>query len=170
MGDRAGPLGGKQRQLVGKFGKWYVARRHLQSCSPHLCQLWTDGLAPVSKYWTYRSHAGVYGPSKPSSWSPTGAWITPTASLVGSGEKLDTDPRAGQPACCGLCREAFFLGVVGSVQICRCLTKGCYMWTTWDTYGPGSYADWVWKACGVLVGFSAAECTPIRIVVTLGYA
>jgi hypothetical protein len=26
-----------------------------------------------------------------------------TTSLVGSGEKLGTDPRIGQPACCGFC-------------------------------------------------------------------
>jgi hypothetical protein len=45
----------------------------------------------------YRSHAGVYGPSKRSSWSPTGAWLTPTGSLVGLGEKLGTDPWVGQP-------------------------------------------------------------------------
>jgi hypothetical protein len=30
------------------------------------------------------------------------------ASLVGSGEKLDTDPQIGQPACYGLCREPLF--------------------------------------------------------------
>jgi hypothetical protein len=61
----------------------------------------------------YRSHAGVYGPSKPSSWSPTGAWFMPPTSLVGSGEKLGTEPWIGQPACCGLCREPFFLGSSG---------------------------------------------------------
>jgi hypothetical protein len=53
----------------------------------------------------YRSYVGVYGLSKPSSWSPIGAWFTPTASLVGSGVKLGTDPQVDQPACCGLCRE-----------------------------------------------------------------
>jgi hypothetical protein len=45
-----GALRGKWRQLVGKVGEWYVASRHLQCCSPRLCQLRTDGLAPVSKY------------------------------------------------------------------------------------------------------------------------
>jgi hypothetical protein len=39
---------GKWRQLVGKVGEWYVASRHLQGCSPHLCWLKTDGLAPTS--------------------------------------------------------------------------------------------------------------------------
>jgi hypothetical protein len=81
-GDRAGSLGGKWRPPVGKVREWYVESWHIQGCSPHLCQLRTDGLAPVSKYWTYRSHAGVYGPSKSSSWLTTGAWLTPTASLV----------------------------------------------------------------------------------------
>jgi hypothetical protein len=51
----------------------------------------------------------------------------PPASLAGSGEKLGTDPQIGQPACCGLCRESFFSGVVGSVQICRRLAKGCHV-------------------------------------------
>jgi hypothetical protein len=49
---------------VGKVGEWYVESRHLQGCSPRLCRLSTDGLAPVSKYWTYRLHAGIYGLSK----------------------------------------------------------------------------------------------------------
>jgi hypothetical protein len=49
-GDREGHLGGKCRQLVGKVRKWYVASRHLQGCSPHLCRLRIDGLAPMSKY------------------------------------------------------------------------------------------------------------------------
>jgi hypothetical protein len=35
-----------------------------------------------------------------------------TASLVGSEEKLGTDPWIGQPACCGLGREPFFSGAV----------------------------------------------------------
>jgi hypothetical protein len=158
-GDRAGPLGRKWRQLVGKVGELCVASRHLQGCSPRLTRLRTDVLAPTSKYWTYRSHAVVYGPNKRSSWSPTGAWLMPTTSLVGSGEKLGMDPWVGHPACCGLYRYPFFSSAVGSVQICQCLAKGCYMWTTWDTYGHGPYADWAWKACGVLVGFSPAGCT-----------
>jgi hypothetical protein len=39
----------------------------------------------------------------------------PPASLAGSGEKLGIDPRIGQSACCGLCREPFCSGAVGSV-------------------------------------------------------
>jgi hypothetical protein len=55
-------LGGKGRPSVGKVGDWYVKSRYLQGCSPCLCRLRIDGLAPVSKYWTYRSHAGDMGP------------------------------------------------------------------------------------------------------------
>jgi hypothetical protein len=39
-----------------------VKSQCLQGCSPCLCRLRTNGLAPVSKYWAYRSHAGDMGP------------------------------------------------------------------------------------------------------------
>jgi hypothetical protein len=55
-------LQGKWRQLIGKVGEWYVVSRHLQDYSPRLCWLRTDGLAPVSKYWTYWSHVGDMSP------------------------------------------------------------------------------------------------------------
>jgi hypothetical protein len=51
----------------GKDGESDVAILRFLCGSPHLCWLRTDGLVPMSKYWTYRSHAGVYLPSKPSS-------------------------------------------------------------------------------------------------------
>jgi hypothetical protein len=60
-----------------KVNEWYVESRHLQGCRPHMCRLRTDGLAPVSKYWTYQSHAGVYGPSKPTSPLSTNVWLSP---------------------------------------------------------------------------------------------
>jgi hypothetical protein len=60
--DRAGPLGGKWRPLVEKVGQWCVASRHLQVCIPRMCRLRTDGLAPVSKYWMYRSYVGDIDP------------------------------------------------------------------------------------------------------------
>jgi hypothetical protein len=52
-----------------------------------------------------------------------------TASMAGSGEKLDTDPRIGQPACCGLCQEPFFSGAVVMLNSVDDCVKGCYMWT-----------------------------------------
>jgi hypothetical protein len=56
-----GALWEKWRQLVGKVEEWYMISRHLQSCSPRLCRLRIDGLAPVSKYWMYWSHTGDIG-------------------------------------------------------------------------------------------------------------
>jgi hypothetical protein len=35
---------------VGKVSECDVTSQHLQGCSPHLCRLKTDELAPVSKY------------------------------------------------------------------------------------------------------------------------
>jgi hypothetical protein len=57
-----GALRWKVETMVGKVGKWYVKRWHLQGCSRRLCRLRTDELALVSKYWTYRSHVGDMGP------------------------------------------------------------------------------------------------------------
>jgi hypothetical protein len=65
--------------------------------SPCLCQLRTEGLIPGSKYWTYQSHAGVYGSSKSSSLLSTDAWLKPTSSLAGLGKKLRWVPRTTQP-------------------------------------------------------------------------
>jgi hypothetical protein len=59
--ERGGPS-------VGKVGEWYIESRHLRGCSIRLCRLSTNGLGPVSKYWTYRSHAGVMGPVRLVAW------------------------------------------------------------------------------------------------------
>jgi hypothetical protein len=45
-----GLLGGNGGPSIGKVGECDVESRHLQGCSPHLCRLMTDGLAPASKY------------------------------------------------------------------------------------------------------------------------
>jgi hypothetical protein len=83
------------------------------------------------------------------------------ASLVGSGEKLGTDPRISQPACCGLCREPFFSGAMtlsNAVGVSRKVA----------TYGDRPqevYVGRMWTGVGsvrvVLVGFSPAGCTSI---------
>jgi hypothetical protein len=84
----------------------------------------------------------LYGPGKPSSWSPSEAWLTLPASLAGSGEKLGTDPRIGQPACCGSCREPFFSGAVRSVQIYRRPMKGCHVRGPPTRSVHRAYVDW----------------------------
>jgi hypothetical protein len=97
-----------QVKTVGWEGRGVVCGKSTpQGCRPRLYRLRTDGLALVSKYWMYRSHTSVYGPSKPSSHRQQMLGFAPTASLVGSGEKLGTDPRNGQPACYWLCRSHF---------------------------------------------------------------
>jgi hypothetical protein len=50
-----------------------------------------------------------YGPGKPSSWSPSGAWLTPLASLTGSGEKLGTNPRDQSAGVLWIVSGALFL-------------------------------------------------------------
>jgi hypothetical protein len=63
-----GPLVEKWRPLVGKVGEWYVESWHLQGCSPRICRLRTDGLAPRASI-ERTDRILVYGPSKPSSLS-----------------------------------------------------------------------------------------------------
>jgi hypothetical protein len=55
--------------------------------------------------------------------------FTPTASMVGLGEKLGTDPRIGQPSCCGLGQEPFFSRAVALSIVIDDFVKGCYTWT-----------------------------------------
>jgi hypothetical protein len=53
--------------------------------------------------------------------------FAPTTSLVGSGEKLGTDPRIGQPTYCGLRRELFFSGAVTLLNSVGDYAKGCHI-------------------------------------------
>jgi hypothetical protein len=78
----------------------------------------------------YRSCAGVYGPSKPSSRRQQMLDFAPTTSMVGSREKPGTNLQIGQLVLCGLCQEPFFLGAVALLNSVDDFTKGCYMWTT----------------------------------------
>jgi hypothetical protein len=162
------PLGGKWKLLVGNVEECDVESRHLQGCSPCLCRLRIDGLALGEQVLKVPITCRWFGLGKSSSRLSTKAWLFPTTSMVGLGEKLGMDSRITQPGW-GLCWEPFFLEAVDLLKSVDDLAKGCYMWTTWDTYGRGSYVDRVWKACDVLVGFSPVGCTSIRIAVTLGY-
>jgi hypothetical protein len=66
---------------VGMVAECEVASQHSQGCSPLLCRLRTDGLAP----------------SKPNSLSSIGAWLKRTALMVVLGEKLRRVLQATQP-------------------------------------------------------------------------
>jgi hypothetical protein len=57
-----GHLGGSVEHSEGKGGDSVVAILKFLCGSLRLCQLRTEGLVPVSKYWTYWSHAGDMSP------------------------------------------------------------------------------------------------------------
>jgi hypothetical protein len=67
----------------------------------------------------------TYGPGKYSSLPSTEGGFTPTASMAILGEKLGTDPRICQPACCGLGWEPFFSGAVVLSNVIDDFVKGC---------------------------------------------
>jgi hypothetical protein len=94
--DRVGPFGGKGRPMVGKVEECDVVSRHLQNYSPRLCRLRTDGLAPREQVLNIQVACWWNGPSKPSSLPSIDAWLKPTTSMVGFGEKLMRVPRATQ--------------------------------------------------------------------------
>jgi hypothetical protein len=48
-------------------------------------------------------------------------------------------------------------------------TSKSYLRRPREMYDPGPYTNRVLKVCGVLIGFSPAGCTSIRITVTLRY-
>jgi hypothetical protein len=98
-----------------------------------------------------------YEPGKPRSWLSIEACLFPTASLAIVGEKLGTDPRIRWLSSCGLCQEPFFSGAVDLYKSVDNFVKGCYVLIVWDTYVLGSYADWAWDACAMLVGFSLQD-------------
>jgi hypothetical protein len=150
--ERGGPS-------VGKVGEWCVESRHLQGCNPHLCRLRTDGLASTSKYWIYRSHAGVMG----------------LVSLVAYCRQMfgflhyfigwlrretrdgPTDRSADM---LWIVSRALFLRSSDSVQLCWWLVKGCRVWglPTWsihqayvDCHGKRMcHVDWVFP-CRVYI-------------------
>jgi hypothetical protein len=79
------------------------------------------------------------------------------------------DPRIGQPVCWGLCREPFFSGAVTPSNS----VGGLWKVATYGDHPQEVYAGRTWTGVGsirvVLVRFSPAGCTSIRIAVTLGY-
>jgi hypothetical protein len=89
----------------------------------------------------YQLHAGDMGPVGLVASRQQKVGFAPTVLLVGSGEKLDTDPRISQAVCCGLCREPFFWGAVVLLNSVDDYAKDCYALTTWDMYDLGPYVD-----------------------------
>jgi hypothetical protein len=67
--------------------------------------------------------------------------FTSTASLIGSREKLDTDPRIDQPVCCGLCRDPFFSGAVALLNSVGDCVKSCHVRGLSAESVRGAYVD-----------------------------
>jgi hypothetical protein len=85
------------------------------------------------------------------------------------GEKLGMNPWIDQSLCCELGREPFFSGAVTLSIAVDEFVKSCYTWAVWDIYDRGSFVDWAWKACDVLIGFFPTGYTSIQIAGSLGY-
>jgi hypothetical protein len=137
-----GYLGGSVEHSKGKGRESVVSIPRFICGRPHLCRLRTEGLVPVSKYWTYRSHIDVYGPSKPNSLPSSEGGFTPTASMAALGEKLGTDSWIDQSACCGLCRKLFFSGAVALSIAVDDFVKGFHVCGLLAGSVRGAYVDW----------------------------
>jgi hypothetical protein len=111
---------------VGKIGECDVKSRHLQGCSPRLCY---RGVGTREQVLNVLITCQRYGSSKPNSLPSTESGFTPIASMAILGEKLGTDPWIGQPTCCELYRELFFLGAVALSIAVDNFMKGCYALT-----------------------------------------
>jgi hypothetical protein len=129
------------KQSEGKGRESVVAIPRFLCGSPHLCRLRTEGLVPVSKYWTYRSHAGDMGPinlvagrSLVLGLSLLLQWLCWERDWCGSCEPLSRAERWSQ--------EHFFSGAVVSVQDCRRLIKGCHVWGLPVESVHRTYVDW----------------------------
>jgi hypothetical protein len=161
-----GHLGRPVEHSEGKGGESAVVILRFLCGSPRLCRLRTEGLVPVSKYWTYRSHDDVYGPGKASSWLPTYAWLCPW--LARKRNWIWTHRSINRRAM-DCVRSPF------SREQWRCSNL---LMTTWKvaTYGDcphEAYTGHTWTGMGsvrvVLIRFSPVWCTSIRITVTLRY-
>jgi hypothetical protein len=85
------------------------------------------------------------------------------------GEKLGTDLRIGQPACCELCREPFFSGTVDPFKSVDDCVKGCHIRGLPAGSVRRAHVDWRGKRTCRVGWVSPAGCTSIRIAATLGY-
>jgi hypothetical protein len=139
-----GPLGESGDSWLGRSGSGYVASRHLQGCSPRLCRLRTVWLPPMSKYWTYRSHADDMTPVNLVAycWWVFGflhcfiGWL---------GRETRYRPADRSAGVLGIVSGALFLRSSDSVQPCRRLVEGCHVWGPPAGSIHWAYVDWCGK-------------------------
>jgi hypothetical protein len=91
--------------------------------SPRLCRLRTEGLVPMSKYWTYRSLASNMSPVSLVAYCRQMFGLSALLQWL-LGEKLRWVPRATQPGW-EVESGALFLRSSEFVQLCWVGVKGC---------------------------------------------
>jgi hypothetical protein len=163
-----GHLGGPVEHSKGNGGESVVATLRFLCDSLHLCRLSTEGLVPVSKYWTYRSHISDMGPvnlvachQHVLGLSALLQWLCWERNRGGSREPLSWAERWS--------REHFFSGAVyPSNPVDDSRKVATYRDHPQEAYTGRTWTD-VESIHVVLVGFSPAGCTSIRIAATLGY-
>jgi uncharacterized membrane protein len=136
----AGSLRCKVETAVGKVREWCVASWHLQGCSPHL-SVKDRWIGPMSKYWTYWSHAGDMGPISLVACSSIDVCLKRTASMVVLAEKLRWVPQTTQPGW-EVESGAHFLESSESIQLCWVSVKGCHVRKPPIGSLRGAYMDW----------------------------
>jgi hypothetical protein len=161
-------LGKSGWSSVGKDGENDVKSWHLQGSCPWLCQLRTDVLTPMSKYWIYWSHAGDIGPVN---WCSlfVNRWLTFTYCFNGyerreNGRRL-IDKSIGV---LGIVSGAFFLRAIVFIQLYWVCTKGCYIRVLPIKSIRAAYVDWCENHTYHLYQVSPVGCISIWIAVTLG--
>jgi hypothetical protein len=141
METRWGHLGVTVEHSEGKGGESVVAISRFLCGSPQLCRLRTKGLVPVSKYWTYRSHAGDIAPVSlvPYCRQMFGflhcfiGWL---------GRETGYGPTDRSAGVLWIVLGAFFLGSSDSVQLCWWLMKGCHVQGLPTGRVRRAYMDW----------------------------
>jgi hypothetical protein len=140
----------------------------LGSCSPCLCQLRSDGLAPMSKYRTYQPHAGDMCPISLVVVVNRG-WFYPHCFSDCLGRETGYGPADRSAGVLWIVSGALFLESSGSVCHCWWLRERLlcvdHMRYVWSGTIHGLSVGCVWRVGRVF----PAGCTSIRIDATLRY-
>jgi hypothetical protein len=134
-------LGGLVEHSEGKGEDSVVAIPRFLCGSPRLCQLRTERLVPVSKYWTYWSHAGDMSPISLLAycWQMFGflhyfiGWL---------GREIRYGPTNRTTGVLWIVLGSIFLRSSDSVQLGRWLVKGYHVWGPPVGSIRRTYMDW----------------------------
>jgi hypothetical protein len=108
--------------------------------SPRLCRLRTEGLVPMSKYWTYRSLASDMSPVSLVAYCRQMFGLSALLQWL-LGEKLRWVPRTTQPGW-EVESGALFLRSSESVQLCWVSVKDCHVRGPPTENVCRAYVDW----------------------------